>query len=469
MPAVDERGSRGGARRRVGRGCRVSTSLRADHERPSLAEVEAELLARWPETRIDPTLDRIERLLDLLGRPQRSFRAVHLTGTNGKTSTARLVEALLTASGLRTGRLTSPHLTSIRERICLDGLPLGAADFLRTHRSVAEHANSVDARADHPLSFFEMTVAMAYRAFASHGADAAVVEVGMGGRWDATNVIDAEVAAILPIDLDHVEYLGSALTGVAQEKAGIIKPGSMAVSARQVDEVARILRARTDEVGGRLVMMDEDFGLLSAARTDTGQLLSIRGLMGTYEDLPLALHGRHQAENAALAVAATEAFLGRRLDEDVLRAALGGATSPGRFEVWPGTPPVVVDAAHNPHGARALARTLAELPADLTVAVIAVLSDKDYGELLRALDPVVDAVVCTRNSSPRSLRAEQLAERAREVLGEDRVHVARDVAAALGVAAALCTAQSGRSSPRVVVTGSVATVGDARRVLPHST
>jgi dihydrofolate synthase/folylpolyglutamate synthase len=435
-------------------------------ERRSLAAVEAELIARWPETTIDPTLARIELLLEWLGQPQRTCRAVHLTGTNGKTSTARLVEALLIGAGLRTGRLTSPHLSSIRERICLGGRPLGVADFVQAYHAVAERAVHVDAAAEHPLSFFEMTVAMAYRTFSDREADAAVIEVGMGGRWDATNVIDAEVAVIGPVDLDHADYLGPTVAGVAREKAGIIKTGSVAVSAPQTDEVARILRARAEEVGARLVVMDEDFGLLSAVRTDTGQLLSIRGLTGTYEDVPLSLHGRHQAENAAVAVAAAEALLGRRLDDDVLRAAWGRASSPGRFEIWPGTPPVVLDAAHNPHGARALARTLADLPADRTVAVVAVMADKDHTALLHELGPAVDEVVCTQNASPRSLPAEQLAAHARQILGEDRVHLAPDVATALSAAIALCPVGSRTdSAARVLVTGSVVTVGDARSVL----
>jgi dihydrofolate synthase/folylpolyglutamate synthase len=431
----------------------------------SLAHVEEQLLARWPETKIDPSLDRIALLLSLLGEPQAAYRAVHLTGTNGKTSTARMVDALLAESGIRTGRLTSPHLTSLRERISLDRQPIAVSDFLAAYAVVSEQAIRADAVSEHPLSYFEMTVAMAYRAFADHGVEVAVVEVGMGGRWDATNTIDAEAATILPIDLDHRDYLGPTASAIAMEKAGIIKPGAVAVSAQQSQDVAAVLRAQADEMGARLVVQDRDFSVTRRA-VDAGQVISVRGLAGTYDEVPLSLLGPHQADNAAIAIATTEALLGRALDLESVRSALSRVASPGRFELRPGNPPVILDAAHNPHGARSLVSSLAELGPGRTYAVLAVMADKDYGELLRQLEPVVDAVVCTRNSSPRCLPGPLLATAAREVFGAEQVQVAADVATAVEAARSLAACVPGEpADSRVLVTGSVVTVGDARQVL----
>jgi dihydrofolate synthase/folylpolyglutamate synthase len=431
----------------------------------TLDEIEQELLARWPESSIDPTLERITMLLRLLGEPHRDFRCVHLTGTNGKTSTARMVESLLAAYGLRTGRFTSPHLTTIRERICLGEDPIDPQRFVRTYWGVAERAGRVDAACDHAVSFFEMTVAMAYLAFARHRVQAAVVEVGMGGRWDATNVVDADVAAILPVALDHTDYLGPTIEAIAAEKAGIIKPGAVAVSARQRGTVATILEDRAREVGATLVVEGRDFAVTRRSATESGQLVSFRGLHGEYDDVLLPLHGEHQAQNAAVAIASAEAFLGRPVDLDLVRRALGRVTSPGRFEIRAGTPPVILDAAHNPHGARALARNLAEHASVRTVAVLAVMGDKDYAAVLRELEGVVDQVVCTRSSSPRSLPADELAACARDVLGAGRVRVAANVASALATARALAAGPVPVPVSRVLVTGSVVTVADATRVL----
>lgn len=430
----------------------------------TLHAVEQQLLARWPETKLDPSLDRIALLLELLGRPDAAYRAVHLTGTNGKTSTARMVDALLAESGVVTGRLTSPHLTSIRERICLDGRPVGVAGFLAAYAAVSRQALRVDASSPHPLSFFEMTVAMAHRAFADHGVEVAVVEVGMGGRWDATNTIDAGVAAILPVALDHTDYLGPTVRHIAEEKAGIIKPGALALSAPQRPDVAEVLAARAVEVGARLAVQERDFAVVRRRTVDTGQVLSLRGLAGDYDDVLLSLHGPHQADNAAIAVAATEAVLGRALAPDAVASALGRITSPGRFEVHPGRPPVILDAAHNPHGAEALVRALSEQVPARTYAVVAVMADKEYAALLRELEPVVDAVVCTASSSPRCLPASRLAGAAREVFGSERVQVADDVASALASARGLADS-SGADPTRLLVTGSVVTVAEAREAL----
>jgi dihydrofolate synthase/folylpolyglutamate synthase len=433
----------------------------------SIREIEERLLTRWPETKLEPSLDRIAKVMALLGDPQKTYRSVHITGTNGKTSTARMVEALLAASGERTGRLTSPHLTHVRERIGIAEEVIGVPAFQSAYTAVAEQAELVDATVRHPLSFFEMTVAMAYRAFIDAAVDVAVVEVGMGGRWDATNVIDADVAVVLPVDLDHTDYLGPTTAAIAAEKAGIIKAGSVAISARQSEDVADVLRARARSVGARLAVQGEDFSLLRRTAVGGGQVISVRGLYGTYRNVLLALHGRHQAENAASAIAAAEAVLGRELDLGAVRAGLGGVASPGRFDVRPGTPPVILDAAHNPHGTRALVESLAELAPCRTFAVIAAMEDKNIEGMLQELEPVIDVVVCTRNSSPRSLAPAKLAAAARQVFGAQRIHVAFNVATAIEKARALAAPLAGHAPDALVlITGSVVTVGDANRVLP---
>jgi dihydrofolate synthase/folylpolyglutamate synthase len=432
-----------------------------------LAAVEERLLARWPETKIEPSLDRITMLLDFLGTPQRRYRSVHLTGTNGKTSTARLVEALLAASGHRTGRLTSPHLTSIRERIALSGEPIGETEFVEAWRKADFQAERVDAVMEHPLSFFEMTVAMGYLAFAKAEVDVAVVEVGMGGRWDATNVIDAEVSVILPIALDHTDYLGPTTVDIAREKAGIIKPGSVVVSARQASEVLEVLQGEADSVDARLLVLDRNFSVVDRRPVADGQVITVHGLHGIDTDVQLALRGPHQADNAACALAATEALLGRALDPDAVRRALGGVASPGRLDVRPGRPAIVLDAAHNPHGARSLVEALPELAPDRPrYAVVATMADKDVEGMLRELAPAVAEIVCTANSSPRSLAASELARIAATILPPSRVHIARDVEAALAVAQARAAPPGTSREGLVLVTGSVVTVADAERLLP---
>jgi dihydrofolate synthase/folylpolyglutamate synthase len=433
---------------------------------PDLAEVVRRLLARWPETRIEPSLDRIRLLLDFLGTPQRRYRSVHLTGTNGKTSTARLVEALLGATGHRTGRLTSPHLTTIRERIALAGEPIDEAGFVEAWRATEFQAECVDAVMEHPLSFFEMTVAMGYLAFATAEVDVAVVEVGMGGRWDATIVIDAAVSVILPVALDHTDYLGPTTVDIAREKAGIIAPGSTVVSARQSPEVLAVLQERADSVGARLLLLDRDFSVVERTPVAGGQRVSVNGIHGSYDDVHLALRGRHQADNAACALVAAEALLGRALDPDAVRRALAGVTSPGRLDVRRGRPTVVLDAAHNPHGARSLVEGLAEIaPGHQQYAVVAAMADKDVEGLLRELAPGVTEIVCAANSSPRSMGAHELAAVAATLFPPERVHVAATVEEALAVARKRAVPGPAGESV-VVVTGSVVTVADAERLLP---
>ena len=436
------------------------------------AEVADALLSRWPETKLDPTLDRIEAMMEVLGEPQRGYPSIHLTGTNGKTSTARMVETLIRALGLRVGRFTSPHLESMTERISVDGEPLTEEEFVRAFNDVAPYLGLVDADHDHPLSFFETIVAMAYAAFAEAPVDAAVVEVGMGGAWDATNVIDAKVAVLTPIAVDHAKYLGDTPAEIAREKVGIIKPGATVVTAAQTEEVARVLVERCTEVGATLAREGLEFGVTSRVPAVGGQMVGLQGLRGSYDEIFLPLYGAHQAQNAALALAAVEAFVGGEdaLDAEVVAQAFAEVSSPGRLEVIRQSPTILLDAAHNPHGAAALVAALEDSFAFGTlVGVVSVMSDKDAEGLLSEIEPVLAHLVCTQNSSDRSLPSAELAEIARGIFGDDRVSEAPSLADAIDQAAAL--AEAGEAvgqafgSGGVLVTGSVVTVGEARAML----
>jgi dihydrofolate synthase/folylpolyglutamate synthase len=432
---------------------------------------EQALLARWPETRLDPSLDRIAAFTELLGEPQKGYPVVHLTGTNGKTSTSRMIDTPIRATGLRTGRFTSPHVESMTERISLDGEPLTEEQFLDAYNDVAALARLADEDAAHPLSFFEMVVGMALATFANAPVDAAVVEVGMGGSWDATNVADATVAVILPIAVDHAAYLGARPVDIAVEKAGIIKPGSTVVSAVQEDDVAAVIAERAAEVGATVLWEGRDFGVSHRVPAVGGQMLRLSGVRGEYDEVFLPLYGAHQGQNAVLALAAVEAFIGDEpLDVDLVREAFEQVTSPGRLEVVRRSPTIVLDAAHNPHGAAAVVDALEDSFAfSPLIGVVGVMADKDYEGVLAAFEPSMAAIVCTQNSTARTLPAEELAEVARGIFGIDRVYVAPRLEDALDQAATL--AEEGGvfgeaiGSGAVLVTGSVVTVGQARHLL----
>jgi dihydrofolate synthase/folylpolyglutamate synthase len=441
----------------------------------SLAEAEQALLARWPETRLEPSLDRILALTELLGDPQTAYPVIHLTGTNGKTSTSRMIDTLVRAAGLRTGRFTSPHVESMTERISIDGEPLSEEAFVRAYNEVAPYFALVDREEEHPLSFFESVVGMALSTFADAPVDVAVVEVGMGGSWDATNVVDARVAVIGPISVDHAKYLGDRPADIALEKSGIIKPGSVVVCARQEDEVAAVIADKAAEVGATVLWEGRDFGVESFVPAVGGQMVTLRGLGGDYDEVFIPLYGAHQAQNAVLALAAVEAFQGgaggdRPLDVELVREAFGQVTSPGRLEVVRRSPTIVLDAAHNPHGAAATAEALQDsFTFSPLVGVVGVMADKDYEGVLAAFEHVFAAVVCTQAATDRAMPAEELAEVARGIYGQDRVHVARRLEDAIDQAATLAeqggTYGEAIGSGGVLVTGSVVTVGQARALL----
>ncbi len=439
--------------------------------RPSYAEVEAALLNRWPESKLEPSLDRIQALTELMGDPQHTFRVVHLTGTNGKTSTSRMVDALLRARGLRTGRFTSPHVESMTERISIDGEPLTEEAFVETYLEVAPFLAMVDDDSDHPLSFFETVVGMAFAAFSDAPVEVAVVEVGMGGSWDATNVADGSVAVVTPVAVDHARWLGTRPAEIAVEKAGIIKPGAQVVVAEQEPEVLAVLAERATEVGATLLREGVDFGVVHRAAAVGGQVVSLRGLRGSYDEVFLPLYGAHQAQNAVLALAAVEALTADEpMSDEMVREAFEQMTSPGRLEVVRRGPTVLLDAAHNPHGAAAVVEAIRDsFIFDPLVGVVGMMADKDVEGFLGELEPVLSEIVCTQNSTPRSIPAEELAEVARDLFGEHRVRVARRLDDAIEQAVTLAETggRSGESigSGGVLVTGSVVTVGEVRRLL----
>ncbi len=436
--------------------------------------VESELDTRWPESILEPTLKRIAALVDLLGQPQRAYPVLHVAGTNGKTSTARMLDALLTRLGLRTGRYTSPHLQSVTERIVLDGAPITPGRYAEVYQDVVPYVELVDGSQPVRMSRFEVLTAMGFAAFADAPVAAAVVEVGLGGTWDATNVADGAVCVVTPIGVDHVEYLGSDITGIAREKAGIVKPDSIAVLAAQQPEVMRVLLGHCATVGATVAREGVEFGVLDRQVAVGGQLLALQGLGRAYDEVFLPLHGAHQAGNAALALAAAEAFFGagarRALDIEAVREAFAAVRVPARLEAVRSAPTVLLDAAHNPHGAEALAAALrAEFEFRALVGVVGVMRDKDVRGLLGALEPVLDEVVVTRSSVARALEPDALAGFAVDVFGADRVSAEPRLDDALEGAIRLAEEVGGPGDPiagaGVLVTGSVALVGEARTLL----
>jgi folylpolyglutamate synthase/dihydrofolate synthase len=460
-----------------------------------LRETEREIYARRPEHQLSPTLDRIAMLVSLLGDPHRAFPVIHVTGTNGKTSMARMIESLLRERGLRTGRFTSPHLVSARERIAIDGAALSAERFIELYDEILPYVQIVDDKQPAPLSFFEVLTGMMFAAFADAPVDVAVIEVGLGGRWDATNVADGTVAVIGPVAMDHMEWLGDTIEDIAREKAGIIKPGATAILAQQRLGAATVLLQHAAAVGASVAREGIEFGVLSRDLAVGGQRLALRGLRGTYEDIFLPLFGAHQAGNAACALAAVEAFAGVSetaaaadgsqirlgpglssglLDPGIVRDGFAKASSPGRLEVLRRGPTVLADAAHNPAGMAATAETLTEtFGFARVIGVVAVSADKDVSGVLAELEPVLDQVVVTANSSPRSMAAPALAAVAREIFGEDRVVIRGRLDEAIEAAVALADEQqpgedSLPGSAAVLITGSVVTAGDARALLAPS-
>jgi folylpolyglutamate synthase/dihydrofolate synthase len=464
----------------------VSDASMSGGWRDRLREIEKEIFARRPEHSINPSLDRIRALVTLLGDPQHAYPVIHITGTNGKTSTARMIDSLLRARGLRTGLFTSPHLSMVGERICVDGRPLTGEQFVEAYDEIKPYVDIVDETHESRLSFFEVLTGMAFSVFADTPVDVCVLEVGMGGTWDNTNVADGAVAVITPISIDHARYLGNTVAEIASDKAGIIKPGAIAVLAQQPPPAAEVLLRRAAEVGVTVAREGLEFGVLARELAVGGQQVSVRGLLGDYPDLFLPLFGAHQAGNLACAIAAVEAFArtpdtdhvypegdltlaGGALDLAIVRQAVATMSSPGRLEIIRRSPVVIVDAAHNPGGMAASMEALTEaFTFTELIAILAVSEDKDVAGILDELEPVATRLVVTANSSSRSMDPVALAEIAAGIFGPDRVSVAArlDDAIELGVALAdEVDAAAGPGSAGVLILGSVITAGDARVLL----
>ena len=434
-----------------------------------LDAIEKALLNRWPETRIAPTLERIAALADVLGSPQLSYPTIHIAGTNGKTTTTRLIDSLCYQLGMRTGRFTSPHLESFLERISINGEPISPEGMIATYNDIALYLDLIDSKMSNKLSFFESMCALAFVAFAEYPVDVGIFECGMGGEWDSTNVISAAVSVVTPIGFDHMEYLGDTLEKIATTKSGIIKENSFAVLARQEAEVAQILMHKCAQVDATPLREGVEYSVKNRALAVGGQLISISGVYGDYDDLFLPLHGAHQAANAATALAAVEVFAGEtQLDETVVREAFANATSPGRCEIIMRNPTVIIDAAHNPHGAQSLRKTMKdEFDFDTIIAVIAPMGDKDVDGILEELEDVVSHVIVSRNSSHRAAPLSELKSQAASIFGSDRVTAIESLSEALATAIEQARLHNGvhDSNAAVLVAGSVITAGEARGII----
>lgn len=432
----------------------------------AVAKIYESIVERAPEHDIEPSLDRIRMLLDILGDPQNTFPTVHITGTNGKTSTARMIDAVLTAFGVRVGRFTSPHLIDVRERMSVEGTPISRETFIAAWNDIAPYVEMVDTKslADGGvrLSFFEVFTALALVAFADHPVDAGVIEVGMGGTWDATNLVEAGVSVIMPIDLDHTKWLGSTIREIAEEKAGIIKPGQIVVIAEQPEEALEVLLDRAREVDAIVRLEGRDFEVIDRQMGVGGQLVTVRTPSATYTDVFVPLFGEHQAHNAAAALVSVEAFMGgRALDAKIVENGMMTATSPGRLQVVRTSPTILVDAAHNPAGARVLADALDDSFAFAhVVGVYSAMGDKDIESVLAEMEPHLDSIVITEMPGERAANIEQLREIAIDVFGEDRVEVRDNLGEAVDRAAALAEATTDPADKcGVVVFGSVVLAG----------
>ncbi|HWI32309.1 MAG TPA: folylpolyglutamate synthase/dihydrofolate synthase family protein [Microbacterium sp.] len=426
--------------------------------------VYATLLERQGESWVQPRVERTRRVLELLADPQRTYRVVHVTGTNGKTSTSRIIESLIRAHGLRTGLFTSPHLERFTERIMIDGEPVDDAAVADAWDEISPFVDLVDAElaasGDAPLTFFELLTVLAFVACADAPVDVLVLEVGMGGSWDSTNTADGDVAVFAPIALDHADRLGGTIAEIAAVKAGIIKDGAAVVSARQEAASEAVLRAAAAARGASIAFEGAEFALTDDKLAVGGQLISVRGLAGEYPEQYLPLYGAHQGSNAALAIAAVESLIGggsQPITGDVLAEGLSEVRSPGRLQLVGIAPTVLVDAAHNPHGAHALASALTEsFDFDEWGIVLGVLGDKDAEGIVAALAPRAAHVFATAPDSERANDADVIADLA-EAAGLP-VTVHRDVADAAAAAREWAVASDRRA---VVIAGSVVLAGEA--------
>ena len=427
-----------------------------------------ELMKRVPENKIRPRLEPTKRAVELLGDPQRSYRVIHITGTNGKTSTTRFIERILREHGLRTGRFTSPHLLKFTERMAIDGEPVSDEVLYGVYVDIEPILELVDqelaAQSEAPLTFFEALSVLGFAVFADAPVDVLVLEVGMGGAWDSTNVADGDVAVFTPVGLDHMDRLGNTISEIAETKSGIIKQGALVVSSEQDSEALQVLKRVSSEKAEGLYLLGSDFFVESQEATSTGQRVSISGLAAKYGPYEAPVFGIHQSANLAVAIAAVEAFLGGGqvpIADDVLRSAVADLSSPGRLQLVRTEPALLLDGAHNPAGAKTLAVSLkSEFSEKPLVGLVAVLSDKDVAGVLMELEGCFERIVVTESSSNRSLVLSELETIANEQSGT-RVEAVAGVAKALERARTIAKEIDGM----VVVTGSISLVGDVMQIL----
>ena len=427
-----------------------------------------ELMKRVPENKIRPRLEPTRRAVELLGDPQRSYRVIHITGTNGKTSTTRFIERILREHGLRTGRFTSPHLLKFTERMAIDGEPVSDEVLYGVYLDIEPILELVDqelaTNAESPLTFFEALSVLGFAVFADAPVDVLVLEVGMGGAWDSTNVADGDVAVFTPIGLDHMDRLGNTISEIAETKSGIIKQDALVVSSDQSVDALEVLQRVSDEKAEELFVLDTNFSVKSYEPTPTGQRVVVSGLAGTYGPYEAPVFGIHQSANLAVAIAAVEAFLGGgklAIADDVLRSAVADLSSPGRLQLVRTEPAILLDGAHNPAGAKTLALSLkSEFSEKPLVGLLAVLSDKDVAGLLSELAECFHSVVVTASSSNRSLEVESLAAVASQNL-RARTESVAGFEYALERARAIASEIGGM----VVVAGSISLVGDVLQIL----
>ena len=434
------------------------------NDRARADAVYAALLTRQGEQWVQPRVERTRRVLELLGDPQATYRVVHLTGTNGKTSTARIVESIVRAHGLRTGLFTSPHLERFTERVMIDGEPIDDGLVADAWDEISPFVDLVDAElaaaGDAPLTFFELLTVLAFVAFADAPVDVAVIEVGMGGSWDSTNTADGDVVVFAPIDLDHADRLGNTIAEIATVKSGIIKPGAAAVSAEQNLAALEVLKAAADARSASLAVEGDAFGLTAQSLAVGGQQISVQGLAGTYDELYLPLYGAHQGHNAALAIAAVESLIGgaeQPLATDVVADGLAQVTSPGRLQLVGVAPTVLVDSAHNPHGARALVSALEDsFDFDEWGIVLGAFGDKDIAGIVSTVVPAAAHVFATAPDSDRAADPDAHADLVEAAGAHVTVH--RDHAEAAEAAREWAAASDRRA---VVIAGSVVLAGEA--------
>ncbi len=436
-----------------------------ESHREAADAVYAELLSRLGEAKPERRLDATRRAVEILGDPQKAYPIIHVTGTNGKTSTSRIAESILRSYGLRTGLFTSPHLERFNERILIDGEPIDDEALARNWAEITPYIQIVDRElqdAGQPrLTFFEVVTALGFACFADAPVDVAVIEVGMGGEWDSTNVGDGTVAVFTPISLDHTAILGNTVAEIARTKAGIVKDGATVVTARQTPEAMHEIQAAAQRHGALVVAQPAQFDVTASAVAVGGQLIDVRGTAGAYDGLTLPLYGDHQAQNAAVAIAAVEAFIGggaHPLTRELVEEGVAGASSPGRLQLIGTEPTVIVDAAHNPAGAATLRAAIERFfDFDEVAFVLGVLADKDAHGIVDQLAPVAELLIVTQSHSERARPSEELAEDLYEWTHE-HVEEIEDLGDAVEAARAWALEGDKRA---VVVTGSITLIGEA--------